>query len=225
MEMSTRMNRRDAVRWAKRAIHLPIGERWLIISVVAALLGATWALSVLLVAGLAAFAYVMTGRILRTFTWSGPTPESGVRLLCRQADSGPVLSLISLAIPETVRQRLWAARWAWGAPAARRFIELAVVTVVVLAFYPEATVVGFWWMAIVAFHHYDTLYRAMQDSDSPRWITWLGLGWDGRTLVVIVLAALGFVLVGLTWGAWFLGALFVVISSVQWLSVQSKEGR
>jgi hypothetical protein len=40
-----------------------------------------------------------------------------------------------------------------------------------------------------------------------------------------VLAALGFVLVGLTWGAWFLGALFVVISSVQWLSVQSKEGR
>ena len=49
MEMSTRMNRRDAVRWAKRAIHLPIGERWLIISVVAAVLGPTWALGVLLV--------------------------------------------------------------------------------------------------------------------------------------------------------------------------------
>ena len=33
------------------------------------------------------------------------------------------------------------------------------------------------------------LYRAMQDSDSPRWLTWLGLGWEGRTIVVLVLAA------------------------------------
>ena len=65
------MNRRDAVRWAKRAIHLPIGERWLLISVFAALLGPSWALGVLLVAGLVALAYVTAGRTLRTFTWRG----------------------------------------------------------------------------------------------------------------------------------------------------------
>ena len=93
MEMSTRMNRRDAVRWAKRAIHMPIGERWLLISVFAALLGPTWALGVLLVAGLLALAYVTAGRTLRTLTWRGPTPEAGVDLLSRQGDSGPVLGV------------------------------------------------------------------------------------------------------------------------------------
>ena len=69
MELSTRMNRRDAVRWAKRAIHLPIGERWLIISVVAAVLGAQWALGILLACGLLALVYVLAGRTLRTLTW------------------------------------------------------------------------------------------------------------------------------------------------------------
>jgi hypothetical protein len=222
MEMSTRMNSRDAVRWAKRAIHLPIGERWLIISVVAALLGATWALAVLLVAGLLAFAYVMTGRILRTFTWRGATPDAGVRLLRRQADNGPLLWLALLAVPESGKQRWWANRAAWAVPPVLRLLELALVAVVVLAICPAAAVIGFWWMAVVAFHHYDTLYRAMQDCDSPRWLTWLGLGWEGRSIVVIVLVVAGYVATGLTWGAWALAALFVVISSVQWLSVQGR---
>jgi hypothetical protein len=222
MEMSTRMNSRDAVRWAKRAIHLPIGERWLIISVVAALLGATWALAVLLVAGVLALVYVMTGRILRTFTWRGPTPDAGVRLLRRQADTGPLLWLALLAVPESVKRRWWANRAAWAVPPVLRLLELALVALVVLVVCPAAAVIGFWWMAIVAFHHYDTLYRAMQDFDSPRWLTWLGLGWDGRSIVVIALVVAGTVATGLTWGAWALAALFVVISSVQWLSVQGR---
>jgi hypothetical protein len=222
MEMSTRMNSRDAVRWAKRAIHLPIGERWLIISVVAAVLGATWALAVLLVAGLLAFAYVMTGRILRTFTWRGATPDAGVRLLRRQADNGPLLWLALLAVPESGKQHWWANRAAWALPPVLRLLELALLAVVVLAICPAAAVIGFWWMAVVAFHHYDTLYRAMQDCDSPRWLTWLGLGWEGRSIVVIVLVVAGYVATGLTWGAWALAALFVVISSVQWLSVQGR---
>jgi Family of unknown function (DUF5941) len=75
---------------------------------------------------------------------------------------------------------------------------------------------------VVAFHHYDTLYRAMQDSASPRWLVWLGLGWEGRSVLVIALGLAGVsaLSVGLTWGAWLLAALFVVVASVQWLSVQ-----
>lgn len=222
MELSTRLNRRDAVRWFKRAIHMPIGERWLVISVFAAVLGPTWALGVLLVLGLLAFAYVMTGRTLRTFTWHGPTPESGVALLRRQGDSGPLLSLLALAVPERVRFRWWAGRAGWVIPALLRLIELGTVAVIALTWYPSATVIAFWWMAIVAFHHYDTLYRALQGAASPRWITWLGLGWDGRSILVAVLAVvgLGAVTAGLTWGAWLMVLLFVVVSSVQWLSVQ-----
>jgi Family of unknown function (DUF5941) len=94
----------------------------------------------------------------------------------------------------------------------------------VLVWHPTAIVIGFWWMTIVAFHHYDTLYRAMQDSAAPRWLLWLGLGWEGRTALVIVLALLGAATLatGLTVAAWLLAALFVVVASVQWLSVQAK---
>jgi hypothetical protein len=222
MEMSTRLNRRDAIRWVKRAIHLPIGERWLIISVFAALLGPAWALGVLLCAGLLAFAYVMTGRVLRTFTWRGPTPDAGVLLLRRQGDSGPLMSLVAGAVPDHMRTLWWASRGGWAIPPALRLVELGVVAVVALGAFPSVTVIAFWWMAIVAFHHYDTLYRAMQGSGSPRWLTWMGLGWDGRTVVALVLAAVGVsaLTLGLTWGAWLMLALFVVVSSVQWLSVQ-----
>ncbi|MBK9738008.1 MAG: CDP-alcohol phosphatidyltransferase family protein [Actinobacteria bacterium] len=224
MEMSTRMNRRDAVRWFKRAIHLPIGERWLIISVVAAILGPTWALGVLLVAGLLALVYVTAGRSLRTFTWHGPTPSAGVTLLSRQGDSGPLLSIASLAVPSSLRLRWWQHRAAWAVPAMLRLVELGTVALVALVWFPSVVVAAFWWMAVVAFHHYDTLYRAMQDAASPRSITWIGLGWEGRTILVIALAALGLTALGagLLWGAWLMALLFVVISSVQWLSVQSR---
>lgn len=224
MEMSTRMNRRDAVRWAKRAIHLPIGERWLIISVFAALLGPTWALGVLLVGGLLALGYVTAGRTLRTLTWHGPTPDAGARLLSRQGDCGPLLGLASLAIPVGVRVRWWRSRAAWALPALLRLLELGLVAVITLAWFPAVSVVAFWWMALVAYHHYDTLYRAMQDVGSPRWLTWAGLGWEGRTVLVLVLAVAGATAyrTGLTWGAWLTAALFVVVASVQWLSVQAK---
>lgn len=224
MEMSTRMNRRDAVRWAKRAIHLPIGERWLIISVFAALLGPAWALGVLLVAGLLALAYVTAGRTLRTLTWRGPTPEAGVDLLSRQADAGPVLSVLGALVPIATRRRWWSGRAAWSVPAVLRLLELGVVALVALLWHPSVAVAAFWWMAIVAFHHYDTLYRAMQGFAAPRWLVWLGLGWEGRTILVVGLGIAGVAALstGLAWGAAVLAALFVVVASVQWLSVQGR---
>jgi hypothetical protein len=212
------------VRWTKRAIHLPIGERWLIISVFAAVLGPAWALGVLLVAGLLALAYVTAGRTLRTLTWSGPTPAAGVALLSRQADSGPVLALVSRLLPASRRRARWAHRAAWSVPALLRLVELGLVAVVALAWFPATVVPAFWWMVVVAFHHYDTLYRAMQDSGPPRWLVWLGLGWEGRSVVVLALAAAGVAALeaGLAWGAGLLALLFVVVASVQWLSVQTK---
>jgi hypothetical protein len=120
------------------------------------------------------------------------------------------------------RRAWWAARAAWAVPALLRLLELGVVALLALVWFPTVVVVAFWWMAVVAFHHYDTLYRAMQDSASPRWLVWLGLGWEGRSVLVIALGLAGVsaLSVGLTWGAWLLAALFVVVASVQWLSVQ-----
>jgi len=169
MELSTRMNRRDAVRWAKRAIHLPIGERWLIISVVAALLGPTWALATLLVAGLLALAYVTAGRVLRTSTWRGPTPDTGVDLLLRQSDAGPILSAVFSLVPAATRRGWWAHRSAWAVPALLRLVELGVVAVVALLWHPVAAVAAFWWMAVVASSSSAWPLRARRRSrrDSP----------------------------------------------------------
>lgn len=227
MELSSRMNRRDAVRWAKRAIHLPIGERWLIISVFAAVLGPAWALGVLLGAGLLALAYVTAGRTLRTLTWRGPTAASGVLLLRRQADADPLLSSVTRLVPPARRITWWQGRGAWAVPALLRLVELSTVAAAAILVSPQPLVAAFWWMAVVAFHHYDNLYRALQDSAAPRWLAWPGLGWDGRTIVVIGLAVLGAgsLATGLAWGAWLLAGWFVVVASVQWLSVQREASR
>lgn len=216
MEISTRMNSRNAIRWAKRAIHMPIGERWLVISVFAIIGGAAWALGVLLALGVVALAYVTAGRVLRSLSWHGSSPTDAWVLLWRQADAGPVLSGVGRLISIN---GIWAAPFGWAVPALLRLVELGLVAALAIWLFPAATTVAFWWVAVIAFHHYDVLYRAIQGRPTPRWITWAGLGWDGRTIVVIVVAILGlaaFTTV-LGWGALVLAIILVAIASVQWL--------
>jgi phosphatidylglycerophosphate synthase len=216
MEISTRMNSRNAIRWAKRAIHMPIGERWLVISVFAIIGGAAWALGVLLALGVVALAYVTAGRVLRSLSWHGSSPTDAWVLLWRQADAGPVLSGVGRLISIN---GIWAAPFGWAVPALLRLVELGLVAALAIWLFPSATTVAFWWVAVIAFHHYDVLYRAIQGRPTPRWITWAGLGWDGRTIVVIVVAILGlaaFTTV-LGWGALVLAIILVAIASVQWL--------
>ena len=224
MEMSTRMNARSAIRWAKKAIHLPIGERWLIISLVAAVLGPVWALDVLLVCGLLAFAYVFTGRILRTTTWRGSGPADASLLLSRQFDAGPLLGLLIGLRPRHWFGGVWSSSVAWAIPAALRLMELGLVAMLAIVWAPAAVVVAFWWVSVVAFHHYDVLYRAIGGFGTPRWLIWVGLGWDGRTLVVLVAFSLGIgVGVGvLGIGAVVLALLFIAVGSAQWLLAQHR---
>ena len=224
MEMSARVNRRSAVRWAKRAIHMPIGERWLVISVMAAVFGAAWALTVLIALGLVALAYVLVGRTLRTMTWSGRTPGDASVLLARQADAGPLASLAARAVPVERRSAVWASRGAWAIPAGLRLAELGAVALLALLLHPSATVLAFWWITIIAFHHYDVLYRAIQGSTMPRWLTWAGLGFDGRTVIVVVSALAGAAVFSgvLAVGIVVWSLLLVVVASIQWLAGGSR---
>ncbi len=210
LEASAAANRRPAVRWTKKVIHLPIGERWLILSVVAVIAGGTWALGVLLVAGLIAFAYTLVGRTLRTRGWRGASaPEIGT-LLARQFDAGPILARI-------VPAHLWRAPGAWAITAGVRFVELGVVAVLAIWWVPAGLVLGFWWAAIVAFHNYDLLYRSLNGVAMPRWIINLGLGWDGRTVLLVLAATLGALVTVLGVGVIWLTVILVVVASVQWL--------
>jgi phosphatidylglycerophosphate synthase len=55
-----------ALKWAKRMVFLPIGERWLLISLLAAFGGPRAVFIVLLALGLVSAVYATTGRVLRT---------------------------------------------------------------------------------------------------------------------------------------------------------------
>ena len=225
MERSARMNRRDAVRWAKRAMHMPIGERWLVISVIAALAGARWALLALLAAVLIALAYVTAGRVVRTLTWRGPAPLAAGTLLARQSDAGPIASLLAHGMSAPAWRDLWAAPASWAIPSALRFAELGLVALACLALAPGLAPIAFAWMAIVAFHHYDVLYRALQGAPTPRWLTWAGLGWEGRSLLIAGAALTGLLGVVLPLGAAAWAMLLVVIASAQWLAESSRGAR
>lgn len=60
------LNRIPAVKWGKQILTLPIGERFLLISLVAALLGPVETFVALLVWGAVAGSYTATGRLLRS---------------------------------------------------------------------------------------------------------------------------------------------------------------
>ena len=213
LRASGRLRSRPALMWAKRVAHMPIGERWLWLSLAAALGGAAWALGGLLALTLLALVYVTAGRVLRTRTWRGPTAPAGALLLQRQIDSVILGSGVRRHRPLTLLAR----PVGWVVPPLLRLLEMGLVLVLVLAAAPGAIVVAFVWLFLVAFHHYDGLYRSLQDRGMPGWIIRASAGWEGRSLLVIVLAALGIMAPGLGIAAVPLALVVVVIASVQWL--------
>ncbi len=223
LELSAQLNRDSRVRWAKKVLHMPIGERWLVLSVGAVVLGPRPTLLVLLALGLLALAYTTAGRILRSRTWRQPPERSGHWLLDPQLDLGPLGEPAWRAVAARRQPLAGAFGWAW--PAGMRAVELGVVWLVGLAVLDGAGERVFAWTFVVAFHHYDTLYRALGGSTPPRWLVWAGLGWEGRTLVVAVAAAVGAEVLAsvLAWGAWWLAILFVVVASAQWVAALTRK--
>ena len=104
VEASERSNRRPAVRWAKKALHLGIGERWLVLSVLAAAGRPAGALAVLLVLGLASLAYTSAGRTLRARSWAATEPSAREREVVEaQVDLVPLVARVAAGRPRRRR--------------------------------------------------------------------------------------------------------------------------
>ncbi len=222
LELSAQLNRSGPVRWVKKVLHMPIGERWLVLSVGVVTIGPRATLLLMLALGLLALTYTTLGRILRTRSWNQPADRSGDGLLEPQLDLGP----LGEPVWRGLRPRRPLARpfgWAW--PAVMRLVELSIVWVAVAVVAPDLGPWLFAWVFVVVFHHYDSLYRALGGSAPPSWLVMAGLGWDGRTVVVVCAAALGGVALAtvLGWGALLLGFLFVIVASVQWIRSLTRE--
>jgi len=215
MQTSARINRRSAVRWTKKVVHMPIGERWLLLSVLAIVAGPAWALGGLLIAGVVALGYVVVGRIARTLTWSGATPGEGGQVLRDQLDAGPIASGVARVLP-ALRPDM-TGRFSWSVPVVLRAVELAVIAVLITSGGAANLAIAFWIVFVIAYHHYDNLYRSLQGARPPRWLTWIGFGWDGRILVITVLEVTALwepslaIVLG-WWVLWFAG-----VASIQWL--------
>jgi hypothetical protein len=213
VEASERSNRRAGVRWAKKALHLGIGERWLVLSALAAAGRPVAALAVLLVLGLGSLAYTSAGRTLRSRSWPAVRPSQREReIVAAQAD------LVPLAAGLAARVAAGSSRFLWVRPAVLRLAEYVVVVAVVAAVHADAVDAAYALLLVVASHHYDDLYRVLNRlSPPPVPVVVAGLGAVGRIVVVAALAAVGGDL--LEGGVWvlaaLLGILYVVVEPVR----------
>lgn len=106
----------------------------------------------------------------------------------------------------------------WLAPPILRVIEYAFVAACGFA-HGVPPVLIFLLLGAAAFHHYDLVYRMRQRVWPPPWLSVLGLGWEGRMLVLGVFAladavTAGFVLLGA-----YLWGVFGWESLTCWLAV------
>jgi uncharacterized protein DUF5941/CDP-alcohol phosphatidyltransferase-like enzyme len=84
---------RSPAYWLKRSVVLPIGDRWLLIAISAALFGPRWMFIILLAAATLAFAYVFAGRTLRARSMKvAVMPRFGI---AEQRDDGVIARLVA----------------------------------------------------------------------------------------------------------------------------------
>ncbi len=185
---SARSNERPAIRWMKKAVYLPIGERWLVISLAAAFGSAYWVFASLLVLGTLALVYTTSARLLRSKTWTAASATELERQVVQaQLDRGPLASAAARALP----WRLPAGRLAWTMPAVLRAVEFTFVVLTVRRVAPESMPAAFALLFVIAYHHYDALYRVLNGLASAGSLRLVGLGVEGRMLVISALAIAG----------------------------------
>ena len=188
--------------WAGKVITFPIGERWLAISLTAAIGGAMFTFTAMPVLALISMAWVYRVRITKSLQMTKTKIKSLV--IVRQLDLGWAQKSISL-------------RFDWLEPSLLRALELGAIIVLFAAtgvFTGESTVAAFVILVSIAFNHYDNLYRAMQGEQKPKWLSFAGLTVPGRLLLLSVIDLLG---IGIEPVAGYFLLLFLVVSSVQWV--------
>jgi len=188
--------------WLGKIVIFPIGERWLAISVTAAVGGALFTFTALPLLALFSMVWVYRVRIAKSLQMAKTRIQSPV--IIRQFDLGWAKKSISM-------------RFDWLEPSLLRALELGALIVVFALtgkFSSDSAAAAFVILFSIAFHHYDNLYRAMQGEQKPKWLSWLGLTVPGRLLALTAAALLG---VGLEPIAGYFLVLFLVVSSIQWV--------
>jgi hypothetical protein len=145
------------------------------------------------------------------------------------ADDVPASGLVAVAflvvVAGAARTSADRGRLAWLVPPLLRALEYGILLWVTDLADADALPAGFALLGVLAFHHYDTVYRLKhQGVPPPTWLRIVSGGWDGRLLVVYALAAADALEPVLAVLAIALAVLFVSESVVSWLGAVRAEG-
>ena len=188
--------------WLGKIVIFPIGERWLAISLTAAVGGALFTFTALPLLALFSMVWVYRVRIAKTLVMAKTRIQS--RVIERQLDLG-------------FSTKSFLTRFDWLEPSLLRAVELgAIIALFAVTGHLEGSlgVAGFVILFSIAFHHYDNLYRSMQNEQKPKWLSVLGLSAPGRIALLVLATILGW---NLTFIAAYFSLLFLVASSFQWV--------
>ena len=109
-------------------------------------------------------------------------------------------------------------RFAWAVPPLLRLLEYGGLLALAVLAGPRALPWCFALVGVLAFHHYDTVYRLRhQGVAPPEWLSLAGGGWDGRLLLAYVLLVAGAVPTGFLAAAVVLALAYLAESVVSWL--------
>jgi len=184
--------------WLGKIIQFPIGERWLVISASAVIGGASFTFTVMPILAAISALVVYRGRIMRTLKMER-VPSRGI-LISAQQDS-LILKLNFIK------------RFDWLTPSLLRAIE-TLLLLWIFIINEQINTVTFIIIFTIVFHHYDNLYRSLQNEKKSVWLSRLGLFIEGR-LLLLGIAAFGEW--NLSYIAWYFALLFLLTSSLQWV--------
>ncbi len=188
--------------WLGKIVIFPIGERWLAISFTAAVGGALFTFTALPLLAIFSMFWVYRMRITKTLAMAKTKIQS--RVISRQLDLG--------FSPSSVL-----ARFDWLEPSLLRVLEFGVL-IALFAFTDKLEgnlgIASFVILFSIAFHHYDNLYRSMQNEEKPKWLSLMGLSVPGR---IALLFAATLLELDLVFVAVYFSVLFLVVSSFQWV--------
>ena len=184
--------------WLGKIIQFPIGERWLVISASAVIGGASFTFTVMPILAFISALVVFRGRTIRTLKMQKERSR-GILISAQQDSLFVRLSFLK--------------RFDWIEPSFLRVIEFAFLLWIFIM-NEQIKIATFIIFFAIVFHHYDNLYRSLQNEKKPIWLSSLGLFIEGRLLVLAIAAFSGW---SLDYFAWYFSTLFLVISSVQWV--------
>lgn len=192
----------SAGAWLRRIAHMPIGERWLVLSVAALAGSALAGLTAYLVLVGLALCWSVLGAIRRTVKAAGHITDTLRVQLADYRDDGLLRLLIGPRSP--------AAMAAWTLPVAVTALEGAVAIAATAVCAQNWLPAAFGWLAVVAWHRYDIVYRRGGRIPAvPVWVSLAGGGWALRTIVLVAAALAGVLPVVLVVGICWLFVVYV----------------